>query len=82
MTLEDCKNLDNLRLDPIHDPIASLDDFANACSWKLGHHPAHLGELRQSITALDDSMDETFGRRGVGPTDKVLDLGEAHERLL
>ena len=77
MTLEDCKNLDGLRLDPIHDPVASLDDFANAGSWKLGHHSAHLGELRQPLAALDNSVDKTFGRVGVGPGDEVLDLGDA-----
>jgi len=81
MTLEDCKDLDDLRLDPIHDPVASLDDLANAGSWKLGHHPAHFGELRQPLAALDNSVGKTFGRVGVGPCDEVLDLGEAHERL-
>ena len=82
MPFKDCEYLNDLRLNPVHDPVMPLDDLANAGTGKFRHGPPHLGELRQSITALNDSMDELFGGRWVGPSDEILDLDEAHKRLL
>lgn len=63
MSLENGEDLDGLRLAPTHDSVASLDDFANADSRKLGYRPAHLGELRQPVSTLDNSVDKPFGTR-------------------
>lgn len=81
VTLEDCKNLDGLCLDPIDDPVVPLDDLANAGPGKLRNRASHLRELHQPVTALNDAMDELFRSGRVGPSNEILDLDEAHERL-
>ena len=76
------KHLDDLRLDPIHDPEVALDYLADARPRKFRHCPAHLREPRQPIAALNDSMDESFPCGGVCMHDEILNLDEACERLL
>jgi len=46
MTLEHGDDLDALSPDTVDKPITSLNDFAQAGSWKFGNHSAHLGKLR------------------------------------
>ena len=74
MSLENREDLDDLRLDSVDDPIAAFDDFADACPGKLGHRPAHLREFRQSVAALDKTMNETLGRIGIGMSNEILNL--------
>ena len=82
VSFKNCEHLDSPCPNSVDDPIASFDELSNASPGKLRHGPPHFGELRQRIATLNDPIDEPWGSVGIGPSDEILDLDQAHKRVL
>jgi hypothetical protein len=82
MALEHGEDLDGTHRLPVDDAVVVDDELPQAAPRNLGELPSAIRVIRQSLTAVNEFVDQVLRRGGSISCEELLDYGQTASRLL